>query len=90
MYSENLNLLVTQHFLHMNQSCYINCCSGVSSTHVSYAGGNVFTSQPHYAVLNEVFHGFSWYFQLIARMEHLIKSEVRPSTSFTVLQCYTV
>jgi len=48
----------------------------------------VFTFQPHYAVLNEVFHGFSQYFQLIAGMEPLIRSELHPSTSFMAVQYY--
>jgi hypothetical protein len=72
MYSEHLHLLVTTFLIHLNQSCYTNCCSGVSSTCVSCSGGPVFTSQPHHAVLTEGLYGFSQHFQLIAEMEPLI------------------
>ena len=65
-------------------------CRWVSSTHVSYSEGNAFTSQPHGAVLNEVFHGFSQYFQLIAGMEPLIRSGLQPSTSFMAVHCCIV
>jgi len=82
MYSVNSNLWVTQPLL-AHELVMLH-----QLLHVSYSRGNVLTSQPHYAVLNEVFHSFSQYFQLIAGMEPLIRSEPHPSTSFMAVQCY--